>query len=498
MSSESDCLLQVLTLIINQQKLLPNADLYWGAPNGYTVSYGYDAADRVTTITKGNQNFQLGYDAVDRMTGLTMPNGIAASYSFDSAGRISRILYQKGNQTLKDFQYTLDVADQITQIGGTPTNTFGDGLVSTSTANANNQYTAFGSDSLAYDASGNLKTKGSTTYQWDVRDRLIGISGSGLSASFSYDALGRRASKTINGITTAFTYDGSDIIQDSLAQYVQGIGIDEVLSRTVGSNSEYYLKDHLMSTVSLADSAGNITVQYGYSPFGQVSKTGTTSNYFTYTGREDDGTGLYYYRARYYSSDLKRFSAEDPLEFGGGDTNLQAYVANNPTNYRDPSGEIPSESVQQFNRDMQKKLDDIKKARALANELNNGDYKGWRNALPDCPCKESNIQKNNDWAQEDWKYMGSFGQFFHPGANSSYRGKPTRFVGPTGKIAYPSQQCTYDDNGNLIKDGPGAGTPDLFSPRKDARHWDYDVVPFLTLGPDEYTKTWVPNRGDGK
>jgi RHS repeat-associated protein len=468
------------------------------APNGYSVSYGYDAANRITSITKESQIFQLGYDAVDRMTGLTMPNGIAASYSFDSAGRISRILYQKGNQTLKDFQYTLDVADQITQIGGTPTNTFGDGLVSTSTANANNQYTAFGSDSLAYDASGNLKTKGSTTYQWDVRDRLIGISGSGLSASFSYDALGRRASKTINGITTAFTYDGSDIIQDSLAQYVQGIGIDEVLSRTVGSNSEYYLKDHLMSTVSLADSAGNITVQYGYSPFGQVSKTGTTSNYFTYTGREDDGTGLYYYRARYYSSDLKRFSAEDPLEFGGGDTNLQAYVANNPTNYRDPSGEIPSESVQQFNRDMQKKLDDIKKARALANELNNGDYKGWRNALPDCPCKESNIQKNNDWAQEDWKYMGSFGQFFHPGANSSYRGKPTRFVGPTGKIAYPSQQCTYDDNGNLIKDGPGAGTPDLFSPRKDARHWDYDVVPFLTLGPDEYTKTWVPNRGDGK
>jgi YD repeat-containing protein len=260
----------------------------------------YDAADRVTTITKGSQNFQLGYDAANRMTGMTMPNGIAASYSFDAAGRINRILYQKGAQVLKDFQYTLDVADQITQIAGTPAHTFGDNLVSTSAVNQNNQYTSFGSDTLSHDASGNLKTKGQTTYQWDVRDRLIGISGSGVTASFSYDALGRRASKTVNGQTLGYQYDGADIIQDSNSQYLQGVGIDDVLSRTTNGNSEYYLKDHLGTTVALADQSGNLATQYSYSPYGQVSKTGTSSssNYFTYTGREDDSTSLYYYRAR--------------------------------------------------------------------------------------------------------------------------------------------------------------------------------------------------------
>jgi RHS repeat-associated protein len=311
------------------------------APNGYTVSYGYDAADRVTTITKGSQNFQLGYDAADRMTGMAMPNGIAANYSFDAAGRINRILYQKGAQVLKDFQYTLDVADQITQIAGTPAHTFGDNLVSTAVVNQNNQNTTFGSDSLSHDASGNLKTKGQITYQWDVRDRLVGITGSGVTASFSYDALERRLSKTVNAQTLSYQYDGADIIQDSNSQYLQGVGIDDVLSRTTNGNNEYYLKDHLGSTVALADQSGNLATQYSYSPYGQVSKTGTSSgNYFTYTGREDDSTGIYYYRARYYSSDLKRFTAEDPAGFGGGDSNLYSYVGGNPISGRDPSGLI--------------------------------------------------------------------------------------------------------------------------------------------------------------
>jgi RHS repeat-associated protein len=250
----------------------------------------------------------------------------------------SRILYQRDNQSLRDFQYSYDGADQITQVAGTPAHTFGDAAVASTATNVNNQYTSFGNETLTYDASGNLNTRGQTTYAWDVRDRLISITAPGLSSSFSYDALGRRASKTVNGTMTSFTYDGPNIIQDSLAQYVHGIGIDDLLSRTTGTTSEYYLKDHLGSTISLTDNTGNITVQYGYSPFGQVAKTGSTTNYFTYTGREDDDTGTYHYRARYYSPDLKRFIAEDSLGFSGGQTNLYAYVSNNPVASIDPLG----------------------------------------------------------------------------------------------------------------------------------------------------------------
>lgn len=57
-----------------------------------------------------------------------------------------------------------------------------------------------------------------------------------------------------------------------------------------------------------------------------------------YTGRENDGTGLYFYRARYYSPTLHRFVSEDPIGFLGEGSNVYAYVRNQPLIYRDPTG----------------------------------------------------------------------------------------------------------------------------------------------------------------
>jgi len=88
----------------------------------------------------------------------------------------------------------------------------------------------------------------------------------------------------------------------------------------------------------LADSTGTLQTQYTFEPFGNTSVTGTaTTNSFAYTGRELDTTGLYFYRARYYSAGLTRFLSEDPIEFAGG-TNLYSYAANDPLDFRDPLG----------------------------------------------------------------------------------------------------------------------------------------------------------------
>ena len=61
-------------------------------------------------------------------------------------------------------------------------------------------------------------------------------------------------------------------------------------------------------------------------------------NAFQYTGRENEGNGLYFYRARYYSPLLGRFVNEDPLGFEGSGPNFYAYVFDNPTNLTDPFG----------------------------------------------------------------------------------------------------------------------------------------------------------------
>jgi RHS repeat-associated protein len=52
----------------------------------------------------------------------------------------------------------------------------------------------------------------------------------------------------------------------------------------------------------------------------------------------NDGTPLYYYRARYYQATLQRFISEDPAGVHGGDVNFYVYTGNDPIDYIDPSG----------------------------------------------------------------------------------------------------------------------------------------------------------------
>ena len=172
---------------------------------------------------------------------------------------------------------------------------------------------------------------GATTYTWDARNRLVGINGPSASASFAYDALGRRIMKTINGQSTGYHYDGLDIVRESggagEASYLRSLAIDEAIARTDAAGSATYLADILGSTVALADSSGGPTTAYTYEPFGGTQASGAPSpNPFQFTGRENDGTGLYYYRTRYYDPRTGRFVSEDPIGFLGGDANLYMYV----------------------------------------------------------------------------------------------------------------------------------------------------------------------------
>ena len=77
---------------------------------------------------------------------------------------------------------------------------------------------------------------------------------------------------------------------------------------------------------------------YAYSPYGQAITLGPDGgNSLQYTGRENDGTGLYYYRARYYDPILKQWLSEDPIGMEGG-INLRQYVNGNSISFNDPLG----------------------------------------------------------------------------------------------------------------------------------------------------------------
>lgn len=98
-------------------------------------------------------------------------------------------------------------------MGGTFARTLLPQPLSSSTHDDANRLNQRGAATLAYDAEGNLTSDGSNTYAWDARGQLTSISGS-VTASFQYDAFGRRTSRTINGQTTSYLYDGANVVQE--------------------------------------------------------------------------------------------------------------------------------------------------------------------------------------------------------------------------------------------------------------------------------------------
>jgi RHS repeat-associated protein len=220
------------------------------------------------------------------------------------------------------------------------------------TYNADNEQADFNGTSFTFDANGNLTNDGTYTYTYDGRNHLNQINqfrhGGKVVASFGYDGLGRRQTKVVNGTTTQFLYEGPNPVQElngaippvATANLLTGLGIDEYFARTAAGTTSTFIADALGSTIGLVSANnGPIATSYTYEPFGATTVSGSANgNSYEFTGRENDCTGLYYYRARYYSPAAQTFVSQDPLGFAGGDVNLYAYGSNNPVSLTDSLG----------------------------------------------------------------------------------------------------------------------------------------------------------------
>jgi RHS repeat-associated protein len=305
-----------------------------------TVNYTYDVGNRLMQIQKGSDTVSFTYDAANRRTTMTLPNGVVGTYGYDGASRLTSMAWANGATSLGALTYGYDAAGRRTEMGGSLARVVLPGAMTGAGYNAANQLTSWKGATLTYDANGNLTNDGARSFTWNARDQLTGLG----TSSFAYDAAGRRQAKTIGATTTSYFYDGANSVQEQVggsvvANRLTGFGMDEMYQRTDTAGAMSYLTDGLSSAVALLDGTGVAVTEYSYEPFGATSTTGTASaNSFEYTGRENDGTGLMYYRARYYSPEFQRFVSQDPLGFGGGDVNLYGYVGNSPMNGNDPTG----------------------------------------------------------------------------------------------------------------------------------------------------------------
>jgi RHS repeat-associated protein len=312
------------------------------------VTYTYDAASRLRTITQAPLNpVDIQYDAVGRRTSLALPNQVSTEYQYDAASRLTALIYRNALGTLGDLQYTYDPAGSRTAVGGSFARTLLPDSVPSATYDSANRQLAFGALTMTFDDNGNLLTQtepsGTTTNTWDARNRLAGIAGSSMNASFAYDGVSRRARKVSSGISTDFLYDGLDIVKETGgagdASYLRTLAIDEALTRTDAVDTVHYLADALGSTMALTTATGVSVTTYTYEPFGRTQASGSASgNLFQFTGRENDAPGFYHYRARYYRPSAGRFMSEDPIGSAGGSLNLYSYARSNPFRFTDPTG----------------------------------------------------------------------------------------------------------------------------------------------------------------
>jgi RHS repeat-associated protein len=154
-----------------------------------------------------------------------------------------------------------------------------------------------------------------------------------------------------------YVHDGDRVIEErdgsgnTQAQYIYGVGIDEIVRMERASSRYYTHRDGLGSAVTLTDAVGGKVESYAYDPFGEPSlfdKSGNkldksiVGNSFLFSGRDyENEAKLYNMRSRWYRPDIGRFLSPDPIGFASGDLNLYRYVFNDPLTYTDPYGENP-------------------------------------------------------------------------------------------------------------------------------------------------------------
>jgi RHS repeat-associated protein len=184
-------------------------------------------------------------------------------------------------------------------------------------------------------------------YDWRNRMTSYNAPGTNNDATYDYDGLDRRISRTVNASLTKFIYDGNNIVADynisdtCQASYVTPF-LDTNLVVSRSNATYYYLHDGLGSVRLVVDTSSTVKNGYDYYGVGALfSNSETVTNRYKFTGRElDNESSEYYYRARYYRPSAgtgSRFTQRDPIGYLGG-LNIYSYCENNAVNGTDPYG----------------------------------------------------------------------------------------------------------------------------------------------------------------
>ena len=115
--------------------------------------------------------------------------------------------------------------------------------------------------------------------------------------------------------------------------------MENELGRDEDEPAFYYHGDHLGSSAYLTDEAETITQTLNYLPYGEDWVDVHNNPNYKYNGKEKDPeSGLHYYGARYYDSDISQWLSIDPMADKYPSLSPYNYCADNPVILVDPDG----------------------------------------------------------------------------------------------------------------------------------------------------------------
>jgi RHS repeat-associated protein len=298
-----------------------------GAPR-YSYTLSRDPAGRITR-------------KVETFAGV----GVTLDYTYDANGRLRET--RKDGLLVEVYGYDVN-GNRIQE-----TNTF-KGLVNQPhTHSVEDHLLTAGAVSYQFDVDGfiNRKTNGAavTGYQYSSRGELLRVDlPGGAIIEFVHDPLGRRIAKKKNGVivekylwrdatSLLAVYDGADSLSQRFLYAEDRVPV----AMTRNGQTYYLLYDQLGSLRAVVDAAGAVVKRVDYDSYGYIISDSAPefSVPFGFAGGlHDPDVGLIRFGARDYDPLIGRWTAKDPIDFGGGDTNLFGYVGGDPVRKIDPLG----------------------------------------------------------------------------------------------------------------------------------------------------------------
>ena len=279
--------------------------------NGTTLSYGYDAEERITSVvetytvddTPVTNTTLYTYDALGQLLTETVNGNVVNSMEYDNYGNIvekNGKAYTYGNATWKDL------------------------------------LTGFDGKTIEYDAQGNPVKYLGHTLTWKKGRQLKSFDGN----TYIYNANGIRTSKTIGEVKHTYTLDGTKILRETWAgnTLIPLYDNEDNVCGILYNNVPYYfVKNQQGDVIAIVDKDAQTVARYSYDAWGVPTVTLDTSdcqiadiNPFRYRGYYyDKEIGLYYLQSRYFNPSISRFLiADEQIGFDLLNLNLFTYCKN--------------------------------------------------------------------------------------------------------------------------------------------------------------------------